>query len=85
MSQQVQSGKPESHTPLHIICNGSDAGFDNWAIIKALIDNRIVDSYAFASQRTNKVTVLFSFSWASFSNTANQSGDKCPEGRGAKG
>ena len=82
MSQPVAWDKPKTHTPLHILCNGSDAKFQKLDIVKTLLDNDIVHHTAFATLRTDKVTVCFPFLWAPFSETANPSGKKWPEGQG---
>ena len=57
MSQQVTSGKPVSHTPLHILCSGGDIKFQKKAIVKLLVENGIVSADDFADVRMNKFTV----------------------------
>ena len=57
MSQHVTSGQQLGHTPLHVLCEGSDIAFDKLAIVKLLIENNIVDSRAFATLNDNEVTV----------------------------
>ena len=61
MSQQVTQSTPVSHTPLHILCNGSDANFDKKRIVQLLVENGIVPAQLFATLKTDKVTVLLFF------------------------
>ena len=57
MSQHVTCGQPLGHTPLHVLCDGSDIGFDKLAIVKLLIENNIIDSETFATLKDNEITV----------------------------
>ena len=61
MSQQATVGQPLGHTPLHILCSGSDVGLVKIEVMRELIENNIVHPAAFATFRNIQVAVLFIF------------------------
>ena len=70
MSHTVWGATPVGWTPLHILCNGSDASMMTRDVIKHLLENDIVDIRAFDSVTNDKVIV---FSLAAMNHTSTPS------------
>ena len=61
MSQKVTGSTPHGWTALHVLCSGSDASGSKAAIIRHILETRLVSIQAFDRWTNNQVACFFCF------------------------